>query len=101
MNVVELIQTVGFPVVAVLGCAFFIYKIVVRYMDESKERESHLMEQSNKQTEALREVAATIERGNNLNEKLSETNRILVDKIDSSLVGINNNIDKILDKLNQ
>lgn len=101
MDAAELIQTVGFPIASVIACASFLYSLVIRYMNESKDREAKMLEQNSKQLEALQRVASTIEEGNNVNEKLAETNKILVDRIDNQLSGINNNIDKILDKLNQ
>lgn len=99
-NVLQIIQTVGFPIACVIACGFFIYKLVNRDKDEAKEREDRLIAANEKTSMALSKVADTIEETNALNQELSETNRLLVERVDGDLSNINTNIDKILDKLN-
>ena len=99
-NVLQIIQTVGFPIACVIACGFFIYKLVKRDKDEAKEREDRLIAANEKTSMALSKVADTIEETNALNQELSETNRLLVERVDGDLSNINTNIDKILDKLN-
>ena len=99
-NVLQIIQTVGFPIACVIACGFFIYKLVNRDKDEAKEREDRLIAANEKTSMALSKVADTIEETNALNQELSETNRLLVERVDGDLSTINTNIDKILDKLN-
>ena len=96
---VTFIQTLGFPIACVIACGLFIYKVVIRDKDESKDRETQLIEANNKSSEALNKVADTIERSNEVNRELSETNRLLVDKIEGRLENIDNNITKVIDKL--
>ena len=99
-NVLQIIQTVGFPIACVIACGFFIYKLVNRDKDEAKEREDRLIDANEKTSMALNKVADTIEETNELNKELSETNRLLVERVDGDLSTINTSIDKILDKLN-
>lgn len=99
-NIMQIIQTLGFPIACVVACGFFIYKLVNRDKDEAKEREDRLIEANEKTSLALSKVADTIEETNTLNKELSETNRLLVERVDGDLSNINTNIDKILDKLN-
>ena len=99
-NVLQIIQTLGFPIACVVACGFFIYKLVNRDKDEAKEREDRLIAANEKTSMALSKVADTIEETNALNQELSETNRLLVERVDGDLSNINTNIDKILDKLN-
>lgn len=99
-NVLQIIQTLGFPIACVIACGFFIYKLVNRDKDEAKEREDRLIAANEKTSLALSKVADTIEETNTLNKELSETNRLLVERVDGDLSTINTNIDKILDKLN-
>lgn len=99
-NVLQIIQTLGFPIACVVACGFFIYKLVNRDKDEAKEREDRLIAANEKTSLALSKVADTIEETNALNKELSETNRLLVERVDGDLSNINTNIDKILDKLN-
>lgn len=99
-NILQIIQTLGFPIACVVACGFFIYKLVNRDKDEAKEREDRLIAANEKTSLALSKVADTIEETNSLNKELSETNRLLVERVDGDLSNINTNIDKILDKLN-
>lgn len=96
---VQVIQNLGFPIACVVACGTSMYKIVLRDKDEAKDREDKLIEANKRTSEALDKVANTIEETNNLNKELSETNRILVDKVDGSLNEINNSVDKILERL--
>ena len=51
-------------------------------------------------SESLAKVAETLTESNNINRELSETNRTLVDRVELNLNEINNNVEKILDKIN-
>ncbi|MHC1747420.1 MAG: hypothetical protein AB9856_03410 [Cellulosilyticaceae bacterium] len=66
----QAVQTVGFPIVCVLGLAFFIYKIWQKMQDQQE-----------KLTATLVEVNAT-------NKELSETNRKLVEQFTNDLAAI-------------
>lgn len=99
MNYVEIIQTLGFPIACVVACAFALYKIVERDKDESTKREERLINNSKEASSALLKIAGTIEESNQLNKELSETNRLLVEKVDGNLNDINSNINTILERL--
>lgn len=101
MDWVQIIQTLGFPIACVLACGFFIYKLVNRDKDEAKQREDKYNEINMKYSEAMGKIADTIKDSNMVNKELSETNRMLVEKIEDKLTGIDNNITKMLDKLDK
>lgn len=98
-QIITVIQTLGFPIACVVACGFFIYKLVTRDKDEAKQREDSLIEANNKSSEAMTKVADTIEQSNQLNKELSETNRLLVEKVEGSLTVLNSNMDKVLERL--
>lgn len=97
---VTIIQSLGFPIACVVACGVFIYYIIKRDKDEAKAREDKLIEANIKSSEALDKVADTIVASDVVNKELSETNKLLVDKIEGNLVDISNNVEKVLDKLN-
>lgn len=68
------VSTVGFPIVCVIGLAFFIYKIWQK-MSEQQER-----------------LTATLVAVNDTNKELSETNKLLVE-------GLSRDVEKIKGKL--
>lgn len=100
MDIAQMIQTLGFPIACVVACGASMYKLVLRDKDEAKEREDKLVSANEKTSVALDKVANTIEESNMLNKELSETNRLLVEKVDNNLNNINNSMDKILERLN-
>lgn len=98
-DVITIIQTLGFPIACVVALAVFTYKIVTRDKDEAIEREKTLIESNQKNSEALSKVADTIQESNKINSALSETNRILIDKIETKLDGIDSNLGMMLERL--
>lgn len=99
MEWVEVIQNLGFPIACVVACGIFIYKLVTRDKDEAVEREKTLQQSIKDNATALEKVADTIEKSNEVNMQLSETNRLLVDKMEDKLTDIDENVHKILDNL--
>lgn len=95
MDWVEVITNLGFPIACVMACALFLYKLVKRWMNEAAERENKLLEANIRNSQALDKVADTILESNLVNKELSETNRLLVDKIDGSLSALNGNVETI------
>lgn len=89
----------GVSVVAVVAMGFFIYKIVTRYFDESKEREKNLIDCNNNYSEVLIKLNNTISENTKVNNELSETNRLLVDKIEGKLDKMDNSLSIVVDKL--
>lgn len=94
-----MIQTLGFPIACVLGCAYFIYKLVTRYQDEAKSREDKLISANMEQSKVLDKVANTISESNEVNKELSQTNKILVGKINDKLEDVEDKLDNIESKL--
>ena len=58
---VQIIQSVGFPIFAVLACFVYIYRAEDRNKDEAKEREDKLIEANEKVSNALSKVADTLD----------------------------------------
>ena len=99
MDVVQVIQNLGFPIACVVACGASMHKLVLRDKDEAKDREDKLIEANKQTSEALDKVANTIEETNTLNKELSETHRLLVEKVDENLSDINNSMNTILERL--
>lgn len=95
-----LVSTVGFPILmsGLLFCVLYI--VIKRDKDEAIEREKRLLEVQADTVSTLNKVGESIERSDEINRELSETNRLLVEKLEDKLVGIDSNVNKILDKLN-
>lgn len=97
-EVITIIQTLGFPIACVIACAVFIYKMWDWYKNTSKEREDKLIDTNSKNADALIKVAETIEKSNEINKELSETNKLLVEKVEDKLNIISHNVDKLIEK---
>ena len=101
-DALEAVANYGVAVVALIALAFFVYKIIIRLMDENKDRElrqrednEKLMEANRENSEALSKVADTIDQSNHLYQSLSDTNRMLVDKLDGKINTIERNVEII------
>lgn len=95
----SLVSALGFPIV-MCGLLFWVLKdLIKRDKDEAKTREEKLMENNANTISTLNKVGESIERSDEINRELSETNRLLVEKLEDKLVGIDANVTKILDKL--
>lgn len=99
-DVVQIIQTLGFPIACVVALGVFLYKIITRDKDEAAGREARLIETNEKISNSLQKVADTISEQNHVNSELSETNRMLVDKIEGKLDQIDTDIQQVLERLN-
>lgn len=99
-DVVQIIQTLGFPIACVVALGVFLYKIINRDKDEAADREARLIDVNEKISDSLQKVADTIEEQNHINSELSETNRMLVDKIEGKLDSIDTDIQQVLERLN-
>ena len=108
MDWTNIIQTLGFPIACVVGCAWFIYYVANRWMNESKEREDKLLETNAKHAEAdikkaeadmksadaLVKVADTIERTNEINQSL-------MDKLANEINEVKQDVQKVLGIINK
>lgn len=99
-DVVQIIQTLGFPIACVVALGVFLYKIINRDKDEAADREARLIDVNEKISDSLQKVADTINEQNHVNSELSETNRMLVDKIEGKLDSIDTDIQQVLERLN-
>lgn len=99
-DVIQIIQTLGFPIACVVALGVFLYKIINRDKDEAADREARLIDVNEKISDSLQKVADTIEEQNHINSELSETNRMLVDKIEGKLDSIDTDIQQVLERLN-
>lgn len=99
-DVVQIIQTLGFPIACVVALGVFLYKIINRDKDEAAGREARLIDVNEKISDSLQRVADTIKEQNHINSELSETNRMLVDKIEGKLDQIDTDIQQVLERLN-
>lgn len=102
---VQVIEKVGLPIACIIACVWFIYKLWTEAnnrqdkQDEvNKEREKALIETNMKNAAALDKVADTIKESNDVNKELSETNKLLVEKVEDKLTDISNNVEKILER---
>lgn len=96
---VDIVTKLGFPIACTLALGYVLYKLIKRWLEDTHEREESMTTINQKFSEALAKVAETINDSNNINRELSETNRTLVEKVESNLSTLNNNVEKILDKL--
>lgn len=97
---VEIVTQLGFPITCTLVLGYMLFRFAKRWIDDSHEREESMTTTNQKFSEALAKVAETLTESNNINRELSETNRTLVDRVELNLTALNNNVGKILDKLN-
>ena len=68
-NVLQIIQTLGFPVACVVFLGWFVYKYINRIMDENKSREDHYQELLTNYGEKMAEISkALAEIKNDIND---------------------------------
>ena len=96
---VDIVTQLGFPVACTLALGYVLYKLVKHWLEDSHEREESMTTKNEKIRKSHAKVAETLNESNNINRELSETNRTLVDRVELNLNEINNNVEKILDKL--
>jgi len=81
MDIITMIQTLGFPIACVVACGWFIYKMWTKSTDQNEKREEKLYM-------TLGEVNAT-------NKEISETNRMLVEQFTSDMTQVREDIAEI------
>lgn len=96
---VEIVTQLGFPVACTLALGYVLYKLIKHWLEDTHEREESMTTINEKFSAALAKVAETINESNKINRELSETNRTLVDRVELNLNEINNNVEKILDRI--
>lgn len=98
-SAIDIITRFGFPIAACIGLGYVFYKLIIRIMDENKAREDKLNEQSAKMIEANNNYSNTLKDVANTINISNETNRLLVDKVDTHLTNIDESLRDINDKL--
>ena len=96
---VDIIQTLGFPIACVVACAFFIYKIVLMDRTEALNRESKLHDMLKENGAILDKAASTMEASDKTLCELSETNKLLAQKIEIKLDNMSSTLESIADKV--
>lgn len=89
MEIVKLIETVGFPIVAVLGMAYFFKEMIVKFFD-------NVMTGMKEDKEALKEE---LKFNRNVANELLNTNKLLAQDLTKSVVEVKNDIEDINHKL--
>lgn len=83
MDIVTIIQTVGFPIVALGSLALFGKDFIIRVMDDSSRRESLLIDANTRLSDALQVVADTTESAVIQLNRLCDRMDNLEDKVDT------------------
>ena len=98
----------GIVGVCLFACGFFIYKLVMSYKGDAvkreeadKELQKDLIDANRELSKTLDKVADTITDGNRVNQEQSETNRLLVEKINDKLEAVEDKIDSINNNINK
>ncbi len=100
-NLVDIVAKLGFPIASCMLLGLLFYKIIIRIMDENRDRENKFSEQNNKMIEANNNYSNTLKDVANTINISNETNRLLVDKVDMHLSSIDESIKDINVKLDK
>lgn len=85
MDIVTLIQTLGFPIACVVALAIYAWKVYNNNREDGNKREDLIMS-------TLGEITAT-------NKELAESNRVLVEDYKTYLTEIKSDVKDIKEKL--
>ena len=85
-------ETVGLAITCMVFLGGFTFYLIKHILTESKDREETL-------TTSLTRITETIEQSNSTNHQLSETNRMLVEKMEGKLETIEKDVNEILIKI--
>ena len=85
---VDLVNNVGVPVAVIIGLGVVLFWLI-----------KYNMTSTDKVLEANKTNSDTIAKANEVIEKATETNRLLVDKIEGEITDLKSGIDKIITKL--
>lgn len=96
---VEIVTQLGFPIACTLALGYTLFRFAKRWIDDAHKREESMNNINKMFSDSLSKVADTLNESNNINRELSETNRTLVDRVELNLTALNNNVGKILDKI--
>lgn len=82
-DIVNVINAIGFPIVAVLGMAFFFYKMWLSQDERNKQREDNLMNLVRELSTKLADLGRIVDE----NTKVLATLKQKVDDIDDKIEG--------------
>ena len=88
---VQIISTLGFPIVAVLGCAYFIFKVWQNEQAQMERREKDNLETVTRLSSILSENSKALLKNSEVMEKISEK----VDNIDTKLESVREDVQEI------
>ena len=60
MDVIEIIQTIGFPIAVCIACFYFIQNIITQNREDNKKREEIMFTQISNITSTLAEISRTL-----------------------------------------
>lgn len=77
-EIVQVINTVGFPIACVIACGYFIYKTTQQNREDNKEREDKMYEQLDKFGDNLSKFNDTL---NKIDSRLEAVERAIDSKV--------------------
>ena len=72
MDVIEIIQTIGFPIAVCIACFYFIQNIITQNREDNKKREEIMFTQISNITSTLAEISRTLALIDDRIEKLED-----------------------------
>lgn len=84
---VSLIQTVGFPIACCIGLGYYLKTLTEQQRQDAKEDKERLY--------------SNLDKLNQSNTEVVTTNRMLVEHMQGDIKNIQNNVDKIVNKMEQ
>lgn len=74
MDLIEIIQTIGFPISVCIACFYFIQNIITQNREDNKKREEVMFSQISNITSTLSEISRTLALIDDRIEKLEDRN---------------------------
>lgn len=84
-EIVQIISTVGFPIVAVIGMAYFFYRMWTQQTEQNEKREEMLMGLIRELSTNLADLGRIVDENTKVLAVLTEKVETLEDKIDREL----------------
>lgn len=84
-EIVQIISTVGFPIVAVIGMAYFFYRMWTQQTEQNEKREEMLMNLIRELSTNLADLGRIVDENTKVLAVLTEKVETLEDKIDREL----------------
>lgn len=99
VGTIDMVTQLGFPIACTIALGYGVYKFLKDYMKDTKDREAELINANRKFSEALNEIAKTINESNEINRSLADTNESLADTVETSLKMLNLGVERVIDKI--